>query len=121
MAGSGSGFAVGTIVWFASAAVKAGDGGVIAFAENCVNDAVVIQALASSLAVSGVVSTLLSYAVKRVSITAMSKTSDEAWDETRAIDNVNRPWIRHFRFYEKLKKFAMRKNNLILPTVREIT
>ena len=51
----------------------------------------------------------------------MSQEAEEVWEATRAIDNVNRPWIRHFRFYDKLKKFAMRKNNLILPSVKEIT
>ena len=121
LAGSGCGFVVGTIVWFASAAVRADGGGVTAFAENCVNDAVVIEALASSTAISGVVSALMSYAVKRVSVAAMSRDSEEVWDEARAIDNVNRPWIRHFRFYDQLKKFALRKNNLVLPTLKEIT
>ena len=80
-----------------------------------------ISALASSMAVSGLVSTLMGYAVKRASVIAMGKEAEEVWDESRAIDNVNRPWIRHFRFYDKLKKFALRKNNLILPTLKEVT
>ena len=73
------------------------------------------------MAVSGVVSALMSYAVRRVSVTAMGKEAEEVWDESRAIDNVNRPWIRHFRFYDKLKKFALRRNNLILPTLHQVT
>ena len=87
MAGSGCGFVVGTIVWFASAAIKAEDGGIVAFAENCVNDAVVIKALASSMSVSGVVAALMSYAVKRISVTAMTKEAEEEYEDVT--DNYN--------------------------------
>ena len=48
LAGSGSGFVVGSLVWFVGAALKDEGGGVAAFAENCVNDAVVIKARTTS-------------------------------------------------------------------------
>ena len=48
LAGSGSGFVVGSLVWFVGAALKDEGGGVAAFAENCVNDAVVIKARKNS-------------------------------------------------------------------------
>ena len=43
LTGSGSGFIVGTLVWFITAILRDEAGGVAAFAENCVNDSVVIK------------------------------------------------------------------------------